>query len=108
LQVRGDSKIFLKYGAIPKFILAGEIQGKGIVHIAGNMIFLYIFGDNRFGHIKYLAIYIFCGLFATLVHRIYAVSVGGGEVPAIGASGAISGILGAYLIMFPRAKIYTV
>lgn len=113
------SEIFVKYGAIPKFVLAGDIPAVftsmfmhgGIVHIVGNMVFLYIFGDNvedRFGHIKYLAIYIFWGLFAALVHSIYAVSVGGGEVPAIGASGAISGVLGAYLIMFPRAKIYTV
>ena len=113
------SEIFLKYGAIPKFVLAGDIPAVftsmfihgGIFHIVGNMVFLYIFGDNvedRFGHIKYLAVYIFWGLFAALVHSIYAVAVGGGEVPAIGASGAISGVLGAYLIMFPRAKIYTV
>lgn len=116
---QATSEIFLKYGAIPKFILAGDMQGVftsmfihgGIVHIFGNMIFLYIFGDNvedRFGHIKYLAIYFFWGLFAALVHSIYAVSVGGAEVPVVGASGAISGVLGAYLIMFPRAKIYTV
>lgn len=116
---QATSEIFLKYGAIPKFILAGDMQGVftsmfihgGIVHIFGNMVFLYIFGDNvedRFGHIKYLAIYFFWGLFAALIHSIYAVAVGGGEVPAIGASGAISGVLGAYLIMFPRAKIYTV
>jgi membrane associated rhomboid family serine protease len=116
---RTTSEIFLEYGAIPKFVLAGDIpivltsmfMHGGIVHIAGNMVFLYVFGDNvedRFGHIKYLAIYISWGLFAALVHSIYAVAVGGGEVPAIGASGAISGVLGAYLIMFPRAKIYTI
>ncbi|MGC1927969.1 MAG: rhomboid family intramembrane serine protease [Candidatus Nitrosopolaris sp.] len=113
------SEIFLEYGAIPKFVLAGDIPAVftsmfihgGIFHIVGNMVFLYVFGDNiedRFGHVKYLAIYILWGLFAALVHSIYAVAVGGGEVPAIGASGAISGVLGAYLIMFPRAKIYTV
>src|SRR5439155_1117420 len=73
--------------------------------------FLYVFGDNiedRFGHIKYLTIYILWGFLAALVHSIYAVAVGGGDIPAVGASGAISGVLGAYLIMFPRAKIYTV
>ena len=116
---RTTSEIFLEYGAIPKFVLAGDIPivltsmfiHGGIVHIAGNMVFLYVFGDNvedRFGHIKYLAIYILWGLFAALVHSIYAVAVGGGEVPAVGASGAISGVLGAYLIIFPRAKIYTI
>lgn len=112
-------EIFLEYGAIPKLMLGGDIPAVftsmfihgGIFHIVGNMIFLYVFGDNvedRFGHIKYLAIYFSWGLFAALVHSMYAVTVGGGEVPAIGASGAISGVLGAYLIMFPRAKIYTI
>jgi membrane associated rhomboid family serine protease len=116
---RATSEIYLEYGAIPKFVLAGDIPAVltsmfmhgGILHIVGNMVFLYVFGDNiedRFGHIKYLAIYILWGLFAALVHSIYAVAVGGGEIPAIGASGAISGVLGAYLIMFPRAKIFTV
>jgi membrane associated rhomboid family serine protease len=116
---RTTSEIFLEYGAIPKFVLAGDIPTVltsmfihgGILHIAGNMVFLYVFGDNiedRFGHTKYLAIYILWGLFAALVHSSYALAVGGGEVPAVGASGAISGVLGAYLIMFPRAKIYTI
>src|SRR5439155_26654877 len=53
--------------------------------------FLYVFGDNiedRFGHIKYLTIYILWGFFAALVHSIYAVAVGGGDIPAVGASGA--------------------
>jgi membrane associated rhomboid family serine protease len=115
---QATSEIFLKYGAIPKFVLAGDIQATltsmfihgGIAHIVGNMVFLYVFGDNvedRFGHIRYLAIYILWGMFATLVQSIYAVSTGGGDIPAIGASGAISGVLGAYLVMFPRARIYT-
>jgi membrane associated rhomboid family serine protease len=116
---RATSEIYLQYGAIPKFVLAGDIPAVltsmfmhgGILHIVGNMVFLYVFGDNiedRFGHFKYLAIYILWGLLAALVHSIYAVSVGGGDIPAVGASGAISGVLGAYLIMFPRARIYTV
>ncbi len=116
---RTTSENYLAYGAIPKFVLAGDIPAVltsmfmhgGILHIVGNMVFLYVFGDNiedRFGHIKYLAIYLLWGIFAAMVHSIYAVAVGGGEIPAVGASGAISGVLGAYLIMFPRAKIYTV
>ena len=115
---QATSEIFLKYGAIPKFVLAGDIQATltsmfihgGIAHIVGNMVFLYVFGDNvedRFGHIRYFAIYILWGVFATLIQSIYAVSTGGGDIPTIGASGAISGVLGAYLVMFPRAKIHT-
>ena len=83
----------------------------GVVHIIGNMVFLYIFGDNiedRFGHFKYLILYLLWGIAAGIIHSFYAVSVGGGDIPAVGASGAISGVLGAYLILFPRAKIFTV
>src|ERR671927_13496 len=113
------TEIFSTYGVIPKFFLAGDwlsaitsmfIHG-GIAHIAGNMVFLFVFGDNiedRFGRMKYLLIYISWGLVAALVHSIYAVNTGSGEIPAVGASGAISGVIGAYLVMFPRAKIFTV
>jgi membrane associated rhomboid family serine protease len=113
------SQIFLSYGTLPDLVLQGDflpiltsmfIHG-GIMHIIGNMVFLYIFGDNiedRFGHFKYLALYLFWGLAAGIIHSIYAVSVGSGNIPAVGASGAISGVLGAYLILFPRAKILTI
>ena len=113
------TEIFSTYGVIPRFFLAGDwfsavtsmfIHG-GIAHIAGNMVFLFIFGDNiedRFGRVKYLLIYISWGIVASLVHSIYAVNTGSGVVPAVGASGAISGVLGAYLVMFPRAKIFTI
>ena len=113
------TEIFSTYGVIPRFFLAGDwvsavtslfIHG-GIAHIAGNMVFLFVFGDNiedRFGRIKYLLIYISWGVVASLVHSIYAVNSGSGLVPAVGASGAISGVLGAYLVMFPRAKIFTI
>ena len=113
------TEIFSTYGVIPRFFLAGDwvsaitsmfIHG-GIAHIAGNMVFLFVFGDNiedRFGRVKYLLIYISWGVVASLVHSIYAVNSGGGLVPAVGASGAISGVLGAYLVMFPRAKIFTI
>src|ERR671938_1035548 len=113
------TEIFSTYGVIPRFFLAGDwlsaitsmfIHG-GIAHIAGNMVFLFVFGDNiedRFGRVKYLLIYISWGVVASLVHSMYAVNSGGGLMPAVGASGAISGVLGAYLVMFPRAKIFTV
>ena len=113
------AEIFSKYGAIPVFILNGDLLSiltsmfmhGGIAHIIGNMVFLFVFGDNiedRFGHIKYLLIYIAWGTAAAIIHSIFAVGSGGGMVPAVGASGAISGVLGAYLVMFPRAKIFTV
>ena len=113
------AEIFTNYGAIPIFILNGDILSiltsmflhGGIAHLIGNMVFLFVFGDNiedRFGHIKYLFIYIIWGAAAAIIHSIFAVSAGGGMVPAVGASGAISGVMGAYLVMFPRAKIFTV
>ena len=79
----------------------------GLMHLGGNMLFLWIFGDNieqKFGKLKYLGIYLMWGIVAGLVH-IYgdASSV----IPAVGASGAISGVLGAYLVIFPRARIQT-
>jgi membrane associated rhomboid family serine protease len=113
------AEIFSNYGVIPRFLLAGDLVSAitsmfihgSIAHIAGNMVFLFVFGDNiedRFGRIKYLLAYISWGLLATFVHSIYAIHSGSGEIPAVGASGAISGVLGAYLVMFPRAKIFTI
>lgn len=111
--------IFFSYGTIPDLVLQGDffplitsmfLHG-GIMHIIGNMVFLHIFGDNiedRFGHFKYLILYLFWGIVAGIIHSFYAVSVGSGSIPAVGASGAISGVLGAYLILFPKAKIFTV
>jgi membrane associated rhomboid family serine protease len=77
----------------------------GIDHIFGNMLYLYIYGDNvedRFGRFKYLLFYILAGLVAGLTHFI---SDPASAVPAIGASGAISGVLGAYLALFPRVRV---
>ncbi len=78
----------------------------GIGHIFGNMWFLYIFGDNVedvLGHFKYLLFYIFAGIAASLSH--YFLNIGS-SIPAVGASGAISGILGAYIIFFPHVGVY--
>jgi|SRR5215203_155096 len=113
------NEIFFTYGTVPDLVFQGDFFGLvssiflhgGIAHIIGNMVFLYIFGDNiedRFGHFKYLILYLFWGIAAGIIHSFYAVSVGGGEIPAVGASGAISGVLGAYLVLFPRAKIFTI
>lgn len=79
----------------------------GILHIAGNMLFLWIFGDNvedYFGHLGYLFFYLFCGIGSGLVHIFFN---WGSHLPAVGASGAISGVMGAYLVLYPRARILT-
>lgn len=113
------NQIFFSYGTIPDLVLQGDLfpiitsmfLHGGIMHIIGNMVFLYIFGDNiedRFGHFKYLILYILWGIAAGVIHSFYAVSVGSGNIPAVGASGAISGVIGAYLILFPKAKILTI
>ena len=79
----------------------------GWMHLLGNMLFLYIFGDNiedYFGHLGYLAFYLVSGIGSGLVHVLFNLHSG---IPAIGASGAISGVMGAYILLFPRARILT-
>ena len=79
----------------------------GILHIAGNMLFLWIFGDNVedfFGHIPYFVFYMVCGIGSGLFHVLFNLT---STVPALGASGAISGVMGAYIVLFPRARILT-
>lgn len=79
----------------------------GWAHLGGNMLFLWIFGDNvedRLGHVKFLVFYLLCGFAATYAH---AVASPESMLPAIGASGAISGVLGAYLFLYPGARILT-
>ncbi len=88
-------------------ILISMFLHGGWAHLLGNMLYLWIFGDNvedRLGHLKYLVFYLGCGWMATLAH---AWSNPQSAMPAIGASGAIAGVLGAYLVMFPRARVVT-
>ncbi len=114
--------LFMTYGAVPNMIvndfpgsvptiITSMFMHGGIAHLIGNMIFLFVFGDNiedRYGRIKYILLYLGWGMAAALAHSFFAVSIGQGDVPAVGASGAISGVLGAYLIMYPRANIFTI
>lgn len=90
-------------------ILTGMFMHGGIAHIAGNMMYLWIFGDNLenvMGHLRYLIFYLLCGVLATLAHVYMSAFTGTGLfVPSIGASGAISGVLGGYMILFPRNSI---
>jgi len=79
----------------------------GFLHLAGNMLFLWIFGDNvedSFGHLPYLFFYLVCGLGAGLLHVLFNL---GSAIPALGASGAISGVMGAYMVLYPRERILT-
>jgi len=79
----------------------------GWAHLIGNMLYLWIFGDNvedRLGHARFMLFYLGCGWAATLAHGY---SDPGSTIPSIGASGAIAGVLGAYLVMFPRARVLT-
>ena len=79
----------------------------GWLHILGNMLFLWIFGDNVedfFGHIPYLFFYLLCGLGAGITHVLFNFY---SHLPALGASGAISGVMGAYTLLYPRARVLT-
>ena len=79
----------------------------GFLHIGSNMLYLWIFGDNiedRLGHGRYLLFYLVCGFGATLTHAFFNPA---SNVPAIGASGAIAGVLGAYLVLYPKQRVTT-
>jgi len=84
----------------------------GFAHIFGNMLFLMIFGDNienRLGHFRYLIFYLVCGIIASLAHVFVSVSMGSSTlIPSLGASGAISGVLGGYLLLFPKRRVRVV
>ena len=77
----------------------------GWLHLGGNMLYLWIFGDNvedRFGHVKFLLFYLLCGIAATFAQVAFSA---GSTVPNLGASGAIAGVLAAYIILFPRGQV---
>src|SRR5207248_703757 len=100
------------YGLIParfhaSALITSMFVHGGWMHIIGNMWFLWIFGDNiedRLGHFPYLIFYLLCGFAAALTHIILNL---GSNLPTVGASGAISGVMGAYLLLYPRAKVLT-
>ncbi len=81
----------------------------GIAHLFGNMFFLFIFGDNiehRLGHFRYLIFYLICGILASAAHIIVTYTFGNNFlIPTLGASGAISGVLGAYLVLYPKKRV---
>ena len=93
-------------GAIIALFTSMFLHG-GWLHLGGNMLFLWIFGDNvedKLGHFRFLVFYFLCGLVASTLHIFISPH---STTPTVGASGAISGVLGAYLFMFPRARVVT-
>jgi membrane associated rhomboid family serine protease len=91
----------------PLTLVTSQFLHGGFAHIFGNMLFLWIFGNNiedQLGHIKYLIFYIACGILAALAQWIFSTQSG---IPSLGASGAIAGVLGAYILRFPRARVRT-
>ncbi|MBZ5596121.1 MAG: rhomboid family intramembrane serine protease [Acidobacteriia bacterium] len=102
----------MHYGLVParfhfSAILTSMFLHGGWMHVIGNMWFLWIFGDNvedAFGHVKYLAFYLLCGIAAAMTQVAFSA---GSRLPMVGASGAIAGVMGAYLIKYPKARIVT-
>jgi len=120
----GMQRIVFRYGAVPVSLLSMEplpfqhvhpaasvftamfLHG-GLFHVGGNMLYLWIFGDNieaRLGHCRFLLFYLLSGIAAAYAHSL---SEPTSTIPMIGASGAVSGVLGAYLLLYPRAQVYT-
>jgi len=114
--------IVYSYGAIPSHLLSFDraqpihpsltvftsmFMHGGLLHLASNMLYLWIFGNNiedTLGHFNFLLFYLVCGIIAAYSHAVTAPS---SMMPMIGASGAVSGVLGAYLLLFPQARVHT-
>jgi membrane associated rhomboid family serine protease len=125
LQIMSEESgrdLVYSYGAIPYNILnfhtrqpipavltifTSMFMHGGLLHIAGNMLYFWIFGDNiedRLGHLRFAFFYLFCGTVAAYSNALMSSQ---SHVPMIGASGAISGILGAYALLFPTSRVHT-
>ncbi|MBI4691064.1 MAG: rhomboid family intramembrane serine protease [Nitrospirae bacterium] len=118
----GEKYIVFTFGAIPSnlislkqtqplhpalTIFSSMFLHGGLLHIGGNMLYLWIFGNNIedvLGHFRFLLFYLVSGIVAAYSHALAAPS---STIPMIGASGAVAGVLGAYILMFPRAKVHT-
>lgn len=97
-------------GSVYLTLLTSMFMHGGFAHLFGNMLFLWIFGDNledRLGRVRYLVFYLVCGLIASLAHVFTTYAFGSNVyVPSLGASGAISGVLGGYVLLFPRNRVH--
>jgi membrane associated rhomboid family serine protease len=118
LGYQGNNTVIINFGLTPKVFLAEPLLSfftlftsmfmhGGFMHLAGNMLYLWIFGDNiegALGHFRFILFYFLCGIAAAFTQILSAPD---SAIPMIGASGAVSGVLGAYLIFYPRARIRT-
>jgi len=116
IELGGGDAFIMKWAFNPSRFLANPagdfltlftsmFMHAGWVHLGGNMLYLWIFGDNledRFGHTKYLIFYLLCGLAATFAQLGFSI---GSDIPNLGASGAIAGVLGSYILLFPQGKV---
>jgi len=116
VELTGGDAFIQKWAFVPSRFLANPIGNfltlftsmfmhAGWLHLGGNMLYLWIFGDNvedRFGHVKFIIFYLLCGLLATFTQLAFSTE---STVPNLGASGAIAGVLGSYILLFPQGKI---
>jgi len=116
VELSGGDAFIEKWAFVPSRFLANPVGDSltlftamfmhaGWLHLGGNMLYLWIFGDNvedRFGHFKFIIFYLVCGLAATFAQLAFST---GSNVPNLGASGAIAGVLGAYILLFPQGKV---
>jgi len=115
----GEEALIRAYGLIPSTLLSGQALGSyltplthmflhgGVLHVVGNMWFLHVFGDNvedALGPVRFGVFYVACGLAAA---ALQVAMDPGSTVPMVGASGAIAGVLGAYLLLYPGARVLT-
>jgi membrane associated rhomboid family serine protease len=107
LVIRGEATVAPYVSGLPSqaSLLTSLFLHAGLLHLGGNMLYLWVFGNNvedRLGHLRFLAFYLLAGVAATGVH---VALVPDSDVPVVGASGAISGVLGAYVLLFPLARV---
>jgi membrane associated rhomboid family serine protease len=116
VELNGGEAFVMQWAFVPSRFLANPVgdfltlftsmfMHAGWVHLGGNMLYLWIFGDNvedRFGHIQFAIFYLLCGLAATFAQLAFSM---GSNVPNLGASGAVAGVLGAYILMFPQQQV---
>jgi len=116
VELGGGDPFIQKWAFVPSRFLANPggdfltiftsmFMHEGWVHLGGNMLYLWIFGDNvedRFGHLKFLIFYMLCGVAATFTQMAFSM---GSDIPNLGASGAIAGVLGSYVLMFPQERV---
>lgn len=110
LSDQGREAMIYTFGLVPALfsvfnLFTSMFVHGSLAHLAGNMLFLWIFGDNvedRLGHGRFIAFYLMCGVVAALAQTVLHAS---SLVPMVGASGAIAGVMGAYLVLYPRSRV---